>query len=30
VKVPAGTTLTAKDLMSINWYVAGIDGTVPQ
>ena len=30
VKVPAGATLTTKDLMSINWYVAGVEGSVPK
>jgi len=29
-KVPAGSALTAKDLMSINWYVSGVEGSVPK
>jgi basic membrane protein A and related proteins len=30
VRVPAGSTLPVADMMSINWYVEGIDGTVPK
>jgi simple sugar transport system substrate-binding protein len=30
LKVPAGTTLTHEQLMSINWYVEGVDGTIPK
>ena len=32
VKVPAGSTMTDKDAAfnSVNWYVAGIDGSVPK
>jgi simple sugar transport system substrate-binding protein len=29
-KVAAGAALTADDLVSINWYVDGVDGTVPK
>lgn len=30
VRVPAGTTLTHDQLRSINWYVEGIDGSIPK
>jgi simple sugar transport system substrate-binding protein len=30
IKVPAGTALSASDLMSINWYVEGVEGSVPK
>jgi simple sugar transport system substrate-binding protein len=30
VKVPAGTTLTHDQLRAINWYVEGIDGSIPK
>ena len=30
VKVAAGSTLTHEQLMSINWYVEGIDGVIPK
>jgi simple sugar transport system substrate-binding protein len=29
-KVPAGTALTHEQLMTINWYVEGIDGSIPK
>jgi basic membrane protein A and related proteins len=29
VRVASGTTMPTKDYMSINWYVDGVDGTVP-
>src|SRR5580704_14266428 len=29
VKLAAGSTLTHEQLMAINWYVDGIDGTIP-
>jgi basic membrane protein A and related proteins len=29
-KLPAGATLTDQQLMTINWYVAGIEGAVPK
>jgi simple sugar transport system substrate-binding protein len=29
IKVPAGSALQADDLVSIDWYVDGVDGTVP-
>ncbi|HYP41706.1 MAG TPA: BMP family ABC transporter substrate-binding protein, partial [Chloroflexia bacterium] len=30
-KVPAGTTLTADDLLSkMNWFVEGVEGTIEQ
>jgi simple sugar transport system substrate-binding protein len=30
LRVPAGSKLPFADMMSINWYVEGIEGTVPQ
>ena len=30
VKVAAGSTMPAKDLMSLNWYVQGVEGTIPK
>jgi simple sugar transport system substrate-binding protein len=30
IKVAAGAALTEQDLMSINWYVEGIEGSVPK
>jgi basic membrane protein A and related proteins len=30
IKVPAGATLATRDLMSINWYVSGVEGSVPK
>ena len=30
MKVAAGASLTHEQLMSINWYVEGVDGTVPK
>lgn len=30
LKVPAGSALSTKDLMSINWYVSGVEGSVPK
>jgi basic membrane protein A len=30
VKVPAGKTLTDTDLQRINWYVDGVDGSLPK
>ncbi len=30
VKVPEGTTLSIKDKYQMNWFVQGVDGTVPQ
>jgi len=30
VKVAAGAALSHDELASINWYVEGIDGTVPK
>jgi basic membrane protein A len=30
IKVPAGTTLTEQQLASLNWYVEGIEGSVPK
>jgi basic membrane protein A len=29
-KVNAGTSMSTDDLVSINWYVEGVDGTVPK
>ena len=30
VKVAAGATLSAKDLASLNWYVQGVEGSIPK
>ncbi len=30
VKVAAGTTLTDPDILSMNWYVEGVDGKLPK
>jgi simple sugar transport system substrate-binding protein len=30
VKVAAGSTLSPKELMSMNWYVQGVEGTIPK
>jgi simple sugar transport system substrate-binding protein len=30
VKVPAGQVLPEKDLLAINWYVAGVEGSIPK
>src|SRR3984885_4625864 len=30
VKVAAGTSVPIDDLMSINWYVEGVDGSIPK
>jgi hypothetical protein len=30
VKVAAGSALTTEQLMSINWYVEGVEGAVPK
>jgi simple sugar transport system substrate-binding protein len=30
VKVPAGSSLSVEDLGAINWYVDGVDGSVPK
>ena len=29
VKVPAGTTMTDEELLSFNWFVEGVEGTIP-
>ncbi|HXC59046.1 MAG TPA: BMP family ABC transporter substrate-binding protein [Steroidobacteraceae bacterium] len=29
-RVPAGTTMTPEQLMAINWYVDGVEGSVPK
>ena len=29
IKVPAGKTLSDKEIDSINWYVEGVEGKVP-
>jgi len=29
-KVPAGTAMTDEELLSINWFVDGVEGTIPQ
>jgi simple sugar transport system substrate-binding protein len=30
VKVPAGSTMSLQDLMSLNWYVEGVEGSIPK
>ena len=30
VKLPAGSALTHEQLMAINWYVEGVDGSIPK
>jgi hypothetical protein len=30
MKVAAGTALTDQQLMSIDWYVEGVEGAVPK
>lgn len=30
VKVAAGATLPMKDIMSMNWYVTGVEGSIPK
>jgi basic membrane protein A and related proteins len=30
VRVPAGTVLADKDQLSFNWFVQGVDGTIPK
>jgi simple sugar transport system substrate-binding protein len=30
VKVASGAALPMKDLMAINWYVEGVDGSIPK
>jgi basic membrane protein A and related proteins len=30
VKVPAGSTLPLEELMSLNWYVEGVEGSIPK
>jgi simple sugar transport system substrate-binding protein len=30
VKIAAGATLPMKDLMAINWYVEGVEGSIPK
>ena len=29
-KVPAGTAMTANELLNMNWLVAGVEGTIPK
>ena len=29
-KVPAGTAMTGEELLSMNWFVEGVEGTIPQ
>jgi basic membrane protein A len=29
-KVPAGTAMTGDELLSMNWFVEGVEGTIPQ
>lgn len=29
VKVPAGTTMTDQEILNMNWFVEGIEGTIP-
>ena len=28
-KVPAGTTLTDEEILTMNWFVAGVEGEIP-
>ena len=30
VKVPAGSTMPLEELMSLNWYVEGVEGSIPK
>jgi simple sugar transport system substrate-binding protein len=30
LKVPAGSTMSLEDLMSLNWYVEGVEGSIPK
>jgi simple sugar transport system substrate-binding protein len=30
LKVAAGSSLPERDLMSMNWYVEGVEGSVPK
>jgi len=30
VKVPAGSTMSLEELMSLNWYVEGVEGSIPK
>ena len=30
VRVPAGGSLSVEDMAGINWYVDGVDGSVPK
>jgi simple sugar transport system substrate-binding protein len=30
IKVPAGSTLPLEELMSLNWYVEGVEGSIPK
>jgi simple sugar transport system substrate-binding protein len=30
VRIPAASAMSSDDLRSINWYVEGVDGTIPQ
>ena len=29
-KVPSGTAMTGDELLSMNWFVEGVEGTIPQ
>jgi basic membrane protein A and related proteins len=30
MKIPAGQEMPLKDLMAINWYVEGVEGSIPK
>jgi len=30
IKVPAGSTMPLEELMSLNWYVEGVEGSIPK
>jgi basic membrane protein A len=30
VKVPAGTTMTDAEMLSFDWFVEGVEGTLPK
>jgi simple sugar transport system substrate-binding protein len=30
MKIPAGQEMPFKDLMAINWYVEGVEGSIPK
>jgi len=30
IKIPAGSTMSLEDLMMLNWYVEGVEGSIPK